>query len=113
MRKSSSYHERQHWGVLRETSKHVPSVLARIADIALRENTKRLLRPVLNVSSCAMLVLPLMKSVLALRDDPNYVKALQRRASSNDHLDTWSSLASAQEGTIHVITTYLTLFTLH
>ncbi|KAF7799047.1 hypothetical protein EIP86_010277 [Pleurotus ostreatoroseus] len=33
----------------------------------------------------------------ALRDDPNYIKALQRRASSNDKLDTWSSLASAQE----------------
>lgn len=34
----------------------------------------------------------------ALRDDPDYVKALQRRAASNEVLDTWASLASAQEG---------------
>ncbi|KAK7694861.1 hypothetical protein QCA50_002049 [Cerrena zonata] len=33
----------------------------------------------------------------ALADDPNYVKALQRRASSNEKLNTWSSLTSAQE----------------
>ncbi|KAJ3480878.1 hypothetical protein NLI96_g8049 [Meripilus lineatus] len=33
----------------------------------------------------------------ALHDDPSYVKALQRRATSNEHLDTWSSLSSAQE----------------
>lgn len=35
---------------------------------------------------------------IALADDPKYVKALQRRATSNDILDTWTSLTSAQEG---------------
>lgn len=34
----------------------------------------------------------------ALLDDPNYIKALQRRAASNEQLDSWSSLTSAQEG---------------
>ncbi|KAF5368341.1 hypothetical protein D9758_002423 [Tetrapyrgos nigripes] len=34
----------------------------------------------------------------ALHDDPHYIKALQRRAASNNKLDTWSSLTSAQEG---------------
>ncbi|KAH9944090.1 TPR-like protein [Epithele typhae] len=33
----------------------------------------------------------------ALKDDPNYVKALQRRATANEQIDTWSSLSSAQE----------------
>jgi tetratricopeptide (TPR) repeat protein len=33
----------------------------------------------------------------ALLDDPNYVKALERRAACNDVLNTWSSLTSAQE----------------
>ncbi|THU94843.1 hypothetical protein K435DRAFT_667588 [Dendrothele bispora CBS 962.96] len=33
----------------------------------------------------------------ALLDDPQYIKALQRRASSNDKLDTWSSLTAVQE----------------
>ncbi|PPR01609.1 hypothetical protein CVT24_005760 [Panaeolus cyanescens] len=33
----------------------------------------------------------------ALKDDPSYIKALERRASSNDILDTWSSLTAAQE----------------
>lgn len=35
---------------------------------------------------------------VALVDDPKYVKALQRRAASNEILGTWSSLTSAQEG---------------
>ncbi|KAL0571007.1 hypothetical protein V5O48_010954 [Marasmius crinis-equi] len=34
----------------------------------------------------------------ALQDDPTYIKALQRRATSNEKLNTWSSLSSAQEG---------------
>lgn len=34
----------------------------------------------------------------ALKDNPVYVKALTRRAASNEVLDTWSSLTSAQEG---------------
>jgi hypothetical protein len=33
-----------------------------------------------------------------LQDDPSYVKALQRRALSNETINTWSSLTSAQEG---------------
>ncbi|KAK0473168.1 TPR-like protein, partial [Armillaria novae-zelandiae] len=33
----------------------------------------------------------------ALIDDPQYVKALQRRAASNDQIGSWTSLASAQE----------------
>ncbi|KIJ38455.1 hypothetical protein M422DRAFT_176485, partial [Sphaerobolus stellatus SS14] len=33
----------------------------------------------------------------ALLDDPQYVKALHRRATSNDALGTWSSLAAAEE----------------
>ncbi|KAG2149804.1 TPR-like protein [Suillus cothurnatus] len=33
----------------------------------------------------------------SLLDDPCYIKALQRRAASNEHLDTWSSLTQAQE----------------
>ncbi|CAL1695387.1 unnamed protein product [Somion occarium] len=33
----------------------------------------------------------------ALSDDPVYIKALQRRAASSEQLNTWSSLASAQE----------------
>lgn len=36
----------------------------------------------------------------ALLDDPDYVKALERRATCNDILNTWSSLASAKEGNI-------------
>ncbi|KAG8729206.1 hypothetical protein FRC11_009282 [Ceratobasidium sp. 423] len=32
----------------------------------------------------------------ALADDPNYIKALQRRASSNEAIGTWSALASAE-----------------
>lgn len=39
-----------------------------------------------------------LTSVTALLDDPNYVKALQRRAASNEHLNTWSSLSSADQG---------------
>ncbi|KAG7089430.1 hypothetical protein E1B28_011116 [Marasmius oreades] len=33
----------------------------------------------------------------SLYDDPHYIKALQRRATSNEKLNTWSSLSSAQE----------------
>ncbi|KAJ7169599.1 hypothetical protein C8R46DRAFT_202667 [Mycena filopes] len=33
----------------------------------------------------------------ALLDDPTYVKALQRRASSNEKINSWSSLTAAQE----------------
>jgi len=33
----------------------------------------------------------------ALLDDPKYIKALQRRAASNEKIDSWPSLTSAQE----------------
>jgi len=33
----------------------------------------------------------------ALLDDPKYIKALQRRAASNEQISSWSSLSSAQE----------------
>jgi len=33
----------------------------------------------------------------ALVDDPKYIKALQRRAASNEQINSWSSLTSAQE----------------
>ncbi|KAF6766387.1 hypothetical protein DFP72DRAFT_16252 [Ephemerocybe angulata] len=33
----------------------------------------------------------------ALKDDPTYIKALQRRAASNNILDTWSSLTAVQD----------------
>ncbi|KAF8213365.1 hypothetical protein K438DRAFT_1803857 [Mycena galopus ATCC 62051] len=33
----------------------------------------------------------------ALLDDPNYVKALQRRAASNEKINSWSSLTATQE----------------
>ncbi|KAH9898055.1 hypothetical protein C8Q73DRAFT_683540 [Cubamyces lactineus] len=33
----------------------------------------------------------------ALKDDPGYVKALQRRAAANEQIGSWSSLSSAQE----------------
>ncbi|BEI85703.1 hypothetical protein CcaverHIS002_0511040 [Cutaneotrichosporon cavernicola] len=32
----------------------------------------------------------------ALKFDPNYIKALHRRASANEHIGTWSALVSAQ-----------------
>src|SRR5882762_4601267 len=34
----------------------------------------------------------------ALLDHPKYIKALQRRAASNEQINSWSSLTSAQEG---------------
>jgi hypothetical protein len=34
----------------------------------------------------------------ALKVDPHHVKALQRRATANERLSTWSSLTSAKEG---------------
>ncbi|KAH8102476.1 TPR-like protein [Cristinia sonorae] len=33
----------------------------------------------------------------ALHDDPTYVRALQRRATSNEQIGSWSALSSAQE----------------
>ncbi|TFY61940.1 hypothetical protein EVJ58_g4202 [Rhodofomes roseus] len=33
----------------------------------------------------------------SLKDDPNYMKALQRRALANERIGSWSSLSSAQE----------------
>ncbi|KAF8591908.1 hypothetical protein K439DRAFT_613505 [Ramaria rubella] len=39
----------------------------------------------------------------ALLDDPLYAKALHRRATSNDLMGTWSSLASAEEDYNHLL----------
>jgi hypothetical protein len=36
----------------------------------------------------------------ALRDDPKYVKALQRRAVSNEAINSWTSLSAARDGMI-------------
>ncbi|KAI1793898.1 TPR-like protein [Ganoderma leucocontextum] len=33
----------------------------------------------------------------ALKDDPTYIKALQRRATANEQINSWSALSSAQE----------------
>uniref|UniRef100_A0A0W0EUQ3 Putative TPR-like protein n=1 Tax=Moniliophthora roreri TaxID=221103 RepID=A0A0W0EUQ3_MONRR len=54
-----------------------------------------------NIAACYM-KLGEDKEVVAactqsLLDDPEYVKALQRRATSNERINTWNSLASAQE----------------
>lgn len=38
----------------------------------------------------------------ALKDSPNNVKALQRRATANEKLDTWSSLTTALEDYNHL-----------
>ncbi|KAF9457092.1 hypothetical protein BDZ94DRAFT_1314517 [Collybia nuda] len=40
----------------------------------------------------------------ALLDDPRYVKALQRRALSNEKINSWSSLTSAQEDYTFLLT---------
>lgn len=40
----------------------------------------------------------------ALLDDPQYVKALQRRAASNETIGSWSSLTAAQEGVFSLCT---------
>ncbi|KAF4572734.1 hypothetical protein EYR36_007244 [Pleurotus pulmonarius] len=39
----------------------------------------------------------------AILDDPDYVKALQRRAAANEQLNTWSSLSNAQEGELWIL----------
>jgi len=40
----------------------------------------------------------------ALTDDPHYIKALYRRVTANELLDTWSSLTSAQEDYAQLLT---------
>ncbi|KAK0208555.1 TPR-like protein [Desarmillaria ectypa] len=54
-----------------------------------------------NIGACFVKMGELKQAVeacsQALIDDPKYMKALQRRASSNDHIGSWASLASAQE----------------
>lgn len=67
----------------------------------MRENTSKLLKHALEVRLSAgwwhgQLMLTVF--AIALLDDPKYVKALQRRAASNEILNTWSSLSSAEEG---------------
>jgi hypothetical protein len=38
--------------------------------------------------------------LIALLDDPHYVKALERRAAANDTLNSWSSLTTVEEGSL-------------
>ncbi|KAJ3545064.1 hypothetical protein NMY22_g2572 [Coprinellus aureogranulatus] len=73
---------------------------------ALSEDQKRQiaeLRSVLyaNIGACHVQLGEHKEAVVActqaLKDDPTYIKALQRRAASNEILDTWSSLTAAQE----------------
>ncbi|RPD64907.1 TPR-like protein [Lentinus tigrinus ALCF2SS1-6] len=54
-----------------------------------------------NIGACYM-KLGEHKEVVAactevLKDDPKYIKALQRRASANEEINSWSSLSGAQE----------------
>lgn len=48
------------------------------------------------------LLIPLEPSIdpdcVAILDDPTYIKALERRAASNEILNTWTSLTSVQDG---------------
>ncbi|KAK0465375.1 TPR-like protein [Desarmillaria tabescens] len=54
-----------------------------------------------NIGACFVKMSELKQAVeacsQALIDDPKYIKALQRRAASNDQIGSWASLASAQE----------------
>ncbi|KAK0233433.1 hypothetical protein IW262DRAFT_1451969 [Armillaria fumosa] len=54
-----------------------------------------------NIGACFVKMNELKQAIEAcseaLIDDPQYVKALQRRAASNDQIGSWASLASAQE----------------
>jgi hypothetical protein len=42
-------------------------------------------------------------SLTALADDPHYVKVLQRRATSNEAIASWSALTSAQAGMTKIL----------
>lgn len=53
----------------------------------------------------------LTASCEALKDDPKYIKALQRRATANEQINSWSSLSSAQEG--QFVRLYLLLTACH
>lgn len=69
---------------------------------AQREASK--LRAVIfaNIAACRMKLESWQEAVDAcnqsLLDDDTYIKALHRRAQSNEKLGTWTSLTSAQEG---------------
>lgn len=64
----------------------------------MRESTSELSKRVPEVRPYSDRVGPHRQFPIALADDPKYLKALQRRATSNEILNTWSSLSSAQEG---------------
>ncbi|TEB39180.1 hypothetical protein FA13DRAFT_1751637 [Coprinellus micaceus] len=75
-------------------------------DVAATDNEKRevvRLRSMLhaNIGACQIKFGKHKEAVeactQALKDDPTYIKALQRRAASNEILDTWSSLSAAEE----------------
>jgi hypothetical protein len=66
---------------------------------SIRVNMMTLSRPVLKVGRYVHSDDPLpLTYIPALQDDPKYIKALQRRASANEKINTWSSLTNAQEG---------------
>ncbi|KAI6158763.1 TPR-like protein [Pisolithus thermaeus] len=56
-------------------------------------------RAVVNANIAACLIKLMLVSLLptALEDDPHYIKALQRRAAASEKVDSWSSLARAQD----------------
>jgi hypothetical protein len=74
------------------------SILPRNPANLHREITKMLLNRALKVCFRRSLYFMSIHVSTALLDDPDYVKALERRATCNDTLNTWSSLTSAQEG---------------
>lgn len=57
---------------------------------------RRQVDPGVLLSSANRRLIVLVSSALA--DDPNYIKALQRRATANEWINSWSALSSAQEG---------------
>jgi len=83
-------------------NKHDQSESALLEPTPLQEECAKA-RSVLNanIAACHMKLSEHSEVVAActeaLCDDPMYVKALQRRATSNEELDTWTSLSAAQE----------------
>ncbi len=68
-----------------------------------RESTRKWLRRAQKASlqrkafHCELTDRTLLR-LTALKDDSKYIKALQRRATANEQINSWSSLSSAQEG---------------
>jgi hypothetical protein len=61
--------------------------------------TKKPSKLVLKVLTLSIpLELSIDRGCAAILDDPTYIKALERRAASNEILNTWTSLTTVQEG---------------